>query len=64
MVTEDELKSLLQSHGWYLSMVTKFHNRFAYAKKRENETVTTRYLKSESKLHELTPEEVLKRIQS
>lgn len=64
MVTESELDTLLQSHGWYLSMVRKFNKRFAYAKKREGKEVKTRYLISESKLNELTEAEVLKRIQS
>ncbi|HYU74216.1 MAG TPA: hypothetical protein VEL31_16215 [Ktedonobacteraceae bacterium] len=64
MVTEGELKSLLQANGWYLSWIKKFNKRFAYAKKRSEDKVSTRYLKAESKLDELTEAEVLKRIQS
>jgi len=62
MVTESELATLLENHGWYLSMIPKWNKRFAYAKKREGKQVLTRYLKAESKLNELTTEEVLKRI--
>lgn len=64
MVDVGELTTLLQTHGWYLSMVRKFNKRFAYAKRREGKEVKTRYLIAESKLDELTEEEVLKRIQS
>jgi hypothetical protein len=63
MVTQEELGRLLQSHKWYLSMVQKFNKRFAYAKRREGKEVKTRYLIAESKLSNLTEEEVVKRIQ-
>lgn len=63
MVTEGELATLLHTHGWYLDMIRKYKTRYAYAKRREGKTVVTRYLKSESKFSELTPEEVVKRIQ-
>jgi hypothetical protein len=62
MVTEQELKDLLQAHGWYLSWIPISKSRYAYAKKREGKQVLTRYLKAERKLGELTAEEVLKRI--
>lgn len=62
MVTESELRTLLESRGWYLSMVRKFHNRFAYAKRREGKAVKTRYLIAEKKFGELTEQEVLRRI--
>jgi len=62
-MTEVELDSLLRSYGWYLLIAKKYQARYVYAKKRDGKTVRTRYLGSESKLSELTEEEVLKRIQ-
>jgi hypothetical protein len=64
MVTEAELSSLLKEQGWYLVMLRKYKTRYAYAKKRAGKRVLTRYLKTESKLSELTVSDVLKRIQA
>lgn len=65
-MNEQELSELLQSHGWYLGWSRVYHKRFAYAKRRlkGQDKVVSRYLKAESKLDDLTEEEVLKRIQS
>lgn len=62
MVTEQELKNLLQTYGWYLDWIPQYKTRYAYAKKRQGAHVLTRYLKSENKLSELTKEVVLKKI--
>ena len=63
MVTREELKGLLQPHGWYLSLVKRHNSYFAYAKRRNGNTVISRYLKAESRFHELTEESVLRKIQ-
>jgi hypothetical protein len=64
IVTEQELSALLQAHGWYLATPKKYNTRYFYAKKREGNTVKSKYLKTEAKLNELTPEFVLERITS
>jgi len=62
-VSIEELKSLLREQGWNLDLVTRGKNkRFAYAKKRQGRRVLTRYLKAESKLSELTKNDVLARM--
>lgn len=65
-MTEEELSRLLQEHGWYLGWSKVYHKRFAYAKRRVKgqDKVISRYLKSESKLDDLTEAEVLRRISS
>lgn len=63
-MTVEELSELLQLHGWYLDMMQRYKTRYAYAKRRVGKQVQTRYLKSENKLNELSPENVLERIQS
>jgi hypothetical protein len=63
MVTQEELSSFLQTHGWYLDMVRKYKTSYAYAKRRVGKKVQTKYLVTERKLPELTEADVLKRIQ-
>lgn len=41
---EQEISQLLEKHGWYLSMIWRNNQRFAYAKCREGKKVLTRYL--------------------
>lgn len=64
MVTEAELGAFLRAQGWYLAMHKRYQTRYAYAKKRVGKQVLSRYLKTETKLQELSEEEVLRRIQS
>ena len=64
MVSEEELRRLLESHQWRLDMIRRYQTRYAYAKKRIEGKTLSRYLTTERKLNELTEEEVLKRIQS
>ena len=59
---EAEISALLQANGWYLSLPCKDRTRFLYAKKRIGKTVCSRYLKTENKMNELTPEFILERI--
>jgi hypothetical protein len=67
-MTETELKQLLESHHWKLHMVKRYQTRYCYAKRRDHKKengryfVSSRYLTTERKLSELTPEETLKRI--
>jgi hypothetical protein len=63
MVTEDELATLLHSHGWYLDMYKKYQTRYAYAKRRVGKTVQSKYLITERKLSQLTQEDVLKKLE-
>jgi hypothetical protein len=63
-VTEEELKALVEEHGWYLMMVRRYKTRYAYAKKREGKTVIARYIITEAKLSQLSREEVLKKLNS
>jgi hypothetical protein len=63
LLTEAELATLLREYGWYLDMVPKYKTRYAYAKRRVGKTVQTKYLITESKLQQLTREDVLKIIQ-
>lgn len=65
MVTEEEIKAVLQKHGWYLAMQTRRGQgkKFAYAKRRQGKGSQSRYLGAESKLNRLTEEDLLKRIQ-
>jgi len=62
MVTESELSTLLQAHGWYLDMVKRYKTQYAYAKRRVGKTVQTKYLITENKLSQLSPEDVLKKL--
>lgn len=62
MLEKEELRSLLEANGWKLYLKRVYKSSFAYARKRVDGLVKTRYLKAESKLAELTPEEVLRRI--
>lgn len=64
MVTREELAAFLQARGWYLDMVVKRSKgkRYAYAKRRQGQTVLTRYLIAESKLDELTEDRVERRL--
>ena len=62
MVTQDELSTLLHTHGWYLDMNKKYKTRYAYAKRRVGKRVLSRYLITENKLHQLSQEDVLKKI--
>lgn len=62
MVTVETLEGLLKQHGWYLNMIRRYKTRYAYAQRRLKGTVVSRYLKTERLLHELSEEEVLKRI--
>jgi len=63
-VTEEEISSILQQHGWYLSMqIRKSKGKlFAYAKRRKGKGSQSRYLGAQSKLARLTEEDILKRI--
>lgn len=61
-MTEPELAALLQSRGWYLDMIRKYKTRYAYAKRRKGKNVVTKYLKTEKKLHELTIESVVEKL--
>lgn len=62
MVTEQELRDLLHTKGWYLYIFPQGKTRVATAKRRLGKRVVTRYLKSESKFAELTPDFVEARI--
>lgn len=57
-----ELSDLLRLHGWYLDLIRRYKTRYAYAKRRVGKQILTRYLKTETKLEEVTPEFVLERI--
>jgi hypothetical protein len=61
-VSVQELSELLRLHGWYLDLRERSQTRDAYAKRRIGKQVLTRYLKTEAKLEEVTPEFVLERI--
>ena len=63
-MTEEEISVLLQSHGWYLSIVKRYQSNFVYARRRVGKKGQSRYLSSGNKLGQLTEEEVLRRIQS
>lgn len=63
MVTIDDLEALLKAHEWRLDMIQRYQTRYAYAKKRIGKKTLSRYLTTERKLDQLTPEEVLRRIQ-
>lgn len=63
MVTENELKSLLRSHGWGFRWRKADNLRVAYAQRRVGKRVLTRYLVAETRLGEFTEADVLKRIQ-
>jgi hypothetical protein len=62
MVSEEELRMLLEAHEWKLDMIHRYQTRYAYAKKRIDGKPRSRYLTTERKLDSLTVEEVLKRI--
>jgi hypothetical protein len=65
MVTAEQVKQLLNAHGWTLILEPRRSRgkRFAIAKKRHAGRMLTRYIKAESKFDELTEEDVLRRIQ-
>jgi hypothetical protein len=62
MVTEEELRNLLEKHNWKLDMIKRYQTRYAYAKKRLGKKTLSRYLITERKLAQLTEAEVLRRI--
>ena len=62
MVTEDELSTLLHTHGWYLDMHRVYQTRYAYAKRRIGKKVQTKYLVTERKLSQLTEKDVLDKL--
>jgi len=61
LVTEAELRTLLESHGWKLDMIQKYQTRYAYAKWRKGKA-KSRYIATERRFGALTEETVLKRI--
>lgn len=64
IVTADEVKQLLKAHGWLLSLQVRRGQgkRFVYAKRRQGLKIVSRYIASESRLAEITPDDVLRRI--
>ncbi len=64
MMDEQELASLLRSHGWsYIRRLRRKGTPYAYARKREGASIKERYLTPLSRISRLTSEEVINKLQ-
>lgn len=63
MVTEQELETLLKEHRWTLQSSTMAGGKKAYsAKQRQQGRLVTRYVGTENRLKEMSPEDVLRKV--
>jgi hypothetical protein len=59
---EPELQSILKSYGWAMIKRQRYHQKYLYAKQRQGSEIKEVYITPVSKLENLTPEEVIKKL--
>lgn len=63
MVTASELEALVKAHGWRVEWEKRYKTRYAYAARGSRKTKIKTYLCGEHGLSEITPEDIVKKLQ-